>query len=697
MNRTYNPLNRLIETLGGEGQSTTFGYDANGNQTAITVDPLGLNQATLQAFDALNRLSTTTDADNGITSYTYDARDNLTSVTDAEGLTTMYSYDAFDRLIEQDSPDTGITSFGYDETGNRIRQTDARGVTTLYSYDALNRLTLIDYPDNTQDVTYTYDSCTNGIGRLCQMSDESGSTDYVYDARGNLTTQTTIRDGALHTTSYAYNGVDQLIQMTYPSGRTIDYSRNTLGQVDNVTTTFNSVTETVGSTLTYQPFGPMNGMIYGNNLTQTRSYDLDYRLTQLFTMNGVMHQDLQYNYNDANNITDITNNLDSNRSQLLDYDMLNRLSDATGNYGDIDYAYDAIGNRLSESIDTQTETYTYDINSHQLLQTQGSNITDYTYDAMGNTISNTEFDFSYGDNNRLKEVSILGSAVATYTYNGRGERTKKDTNGTIVYYHYDQAGQLIAETDELGNTLNEYVYIDGQPLALISDNNIHYYLNDHLGTPQQLTDQNQNIVWQADYSPFGEANITTELVTNNLRFAGQYFDQETGLHYNYFRYYDPQLGRYITSDPIGLLRDYSDPQLEVAIIYGALEETGFANEQLNHLYGYVGQNPLSFFDPYGLAKGGKQNIRDSGLDGLSDSEVSARARDPNISKEERRKAQKEEKARKQRNKVKRGKKSNLGKIKGIGPATVGPLLCEIIGPNQFNPFCLPEPPPDCGI
>lgn len=98
----------------------------------------------------------------------------------------------------------------------------------------------------------------------------------------------------------------------------------------------------------------------------------------------------------------------------------------------------------------------------------------------------------------------------------------------------------------------EYIYIDGQPSAIITSGSLNFIHNDHLGTPQQISDGAQSIVWQADYSPFGEATMTIELITNNLRFPGQYYDEETNLHYNWNRYYDPQLGRYITSDPIGL-------------------------------------------------------------------------------------------------------------------------------------------------
>ncbi len=117
-----------------------------------------------------------------------------------------------------------------------------------------------------------------------------------------------------------------------------------------------------------------------------------------------------------------------------------------------------------------------------------------------------------------------------------------------------------------------------------------------------LSDKDQNVVWQGEYSPFGGVTETVGAVEQNLRFPGQYFDAETGLYYNYFRDYDPSTGRYITADPIGLLRDYSDPRLQFAIKVGTLEETGFAGGELNHLYGYVGQNPLYWLDPYGLAE-----------------------------------------------------------------------------------------------
>ena len=182
--------------------------------------------------------------------------------------------------------------------------------------------------------------------------------------------------------------------------------------------------------------------------------------------------------------------------------------------------------------------------------------------------------FVYGENNRLKEAGIGGSPLATYTYNGRGERVKK-LGTTTTYYYYNQGGKLITELDGSGNTLVEYVYLDGVPLALITSGNVYDIHPDHLGTPQVITNNVQAVVWSGDYRPFGEINITTEAITNNLRFPGQYFDGETGLQYNYFRDYDPTTGRYITSDPTG--------------IQGGL-----------NTYVYANGNPENFTDEYGL-------------------------------------------------------------------------------------------------
>jgi len=579
LSRQYNSLNRLMQQIGGAGQVMTFGYDANGNQTTLTVDPGGLNQEALQAFDGLNRLTTVTDALQGVTEFAYDAQDNLIAVTDARGLTTEFVYDGLSRLIAGNSPDTGLTTFSYDAAGNRIAQLDARGIETHFVYDALNRPTRVVYPDPAQNVTMAYDDCLHGIGRLCLMADESGTTAFAYDPRGNLVMETTLRDGIEVTIRYAYDDADQLIQITHPSGRTVKYAHNALGQVASVSTTLNGQTTVLADFAGYRPFGPLESLTHGNNLLHVRSYDLDYRLSQLMTVNGAMLQDLNYTYDSTNNITGIQDFVDANRSQAFGYDALNRLTDAGGSYGNRGYSYDANGNRLTEIRDSHVSSYRYDSFSHRLQAISNGGTQSFQHDANGNTVDNTDFAFLYGDNNRLKEARVNQFPVGAYVYNGRGERVKKDA-GEARYFYYDQSGQLLAELDAFGDTIVEYVYLDGMPLALITNDRIHAIHTDHLGTPQILTDENQQVVWQADYEPFGKVDITTELVTNNLRFPGQYFDEETGLHYNINRYFDPKFGRYITSDPIGLIAG-------------------------TNTYGYVFQNPIVLIDPLGLMVNGE--------------------------------------------------------------------------------------------
>ena len=159
---------------------------------------------------------------------------------------------------------------------------------------------------------------------------------------------------------------------------------------------------------------------------------------------------------------------------------------------------------------------------------------------------------------RLSEVKDnAGNTVATYYYDPFGRRLWKDVGGTRTYFMYSDEG-LIGEYDPSGQEITTYGYKPNStwttdPLFLKQGSQYYFYHNDHLGTPQKLTSISGAVAWSATYTSFGKATVdASSSITNPLRFPGQYYDSETGFHYNYHRYYDPRTGRYLRADPIGL-------------------------------------------------------------------------------------------------------------------------------------------------
>ncbi|MBU3949238.1 MAG: RHS domain-containing protein [Proteobacteria bacterium] len=181
----------------------------------------------------------------------------------------------------------------------------------------------------------------------------------------------------------------------------------------------------------------------------------------------------------------------------------------------------------------------------------------------------------------MVSVELPDGRTVTYAYDPFGRRIKKDVNGDITYYIYSNEG-LIGEYDASGTLKKAYGWLPDMvwgtaPVFMEENGQYYYYHNDHLGTPRKMTDSAGAVVWSANYTAFGKATVdVSSTVTNNLRFPGQYFDEETGLCYNLNRYYDPGTGRYTQADPIG-----------------------FGGEDSN-LYRYVLNNPVNLVDPDGL-------------------------------------------------------------------------------------------------
>lgn len=591
LSRIYDQLGRLEQQLDAQSRATAFEYDATGNQTAIE-DARGIE--TRQEYDPLDRLKTTIQDYAGLdveTGYDYDALDRLVTVTDPKGLGTHYTYDGLGNLTQLDSPDTGVTTYTYDAAGNRLTQTDARGVTATHTYDALNRLTGSAYPDSSLDTTYYYDTPSvfrdcgnrNRTGRLASSIDATGTSSYCYDQRGNLTRKQLSASGKTFVTDYSYTPGDRLQQITLPTGLVLIYERNALGQITSIKRTDSVPNEPIVTAAAYLPFGPLQSLTFSGGATQTFEHDQNY-WTDGVTGTAL---GLDFTLDATGNIT-AANDPAPASARIYSYDPLARLTDIeTGSNTLIEaFTYDGTGNRLSKQAGGGTQTYGYPPDSHRLASIDAQI---RSYDATGSLTTRGTDTFTYDDRQRL---SAFG-ATASYTYNARGERASKSVAGVTTQYVYDEAGHLIAELDPSTtppSAIRSYVWLGTRPVAVYAHTGsyanqwLHIH-TDELGTPRAITRPAAAnvIIWRwdfngsafGDHAPHTDPDGDTTHFAFNLRFPGQYFDAESGLHYNYFRDYEPATGRYVQSDPAGISDGPST-------------------------YGYSHQNPLVGYDPLGL-------------------------------------------------------------------------------------------------
>ena len=556
----YDELSRIMESVDANLDAVGYAYDVNSNVTSVTDGNLN---ATTYAFDGLDRLVSSTDALSGVTSLGLNELNQLEDVTDPRSNITTYSYNAFGDVTQSVSPDRGTRTYTHDKGGNVTSMTDARTVVSNYTYDVLNRLASVAYPsDSALDVALTYDAvsgCGTSLGRLCSVTDTAGSTAYIYDVLGRLTDVTKTVGLLSFTTSYGYDASGVLSSITLPSGRNIAYTLNGNGQVNAVSADVSSTSTTLASSITYLPFGGITGFTYGNSITFSNTFNTAYQST-LRQIGSMMYD--AHSYDGADNIT-------LQDSDSYTYDALHRL---TGDGSD-SYTYDAIGNRTAKN----ATNYTYPSTSSRLSDIGVNAI---TTDASGNITADATRTYVIDAAGRLEQVKISGSTVGAYVYNANNQRTKKTAGASVTHYVYGLGGLLYGEYDNTGALVREYVYLNGQPLAQVDSGEVLSYLHtDHLGTPRYATNTSGAQVWNWDSDAFGNG-APSGTATVNIRFAGQYWDDESSLHYNWNRYYDPETGRYISSDPIGLA--------------GGL-----------NTFGYVGGNPVMFVDPEGLVKSKK--------------------------------------------------------------------------------------------
>ncbi|HYH03520.1 MAG TPA: RHS repeat-associated core domain-containing protein, partial [Bacillota bacterium] len=521
--------------------------------------------------------------------YEYDGLDRQTSkrnVDTQSSTTSTMKYDSLGRLMTQVDPFSGTTRFQYDLVGNVLKKTDNDGNQLLYSYDLLNRPTgksvLVKGTTNLVTLaSWVYDESNreNGIGKLTTAKLGSNTVDSVfnYNLEGNLTKTTKFIDGKAYTTESTYDVQNRLTKLTYPDNTEVNYTYDA------------DYLKTVGNYVTYSNWiasGAPQNVTYGNGVTTSYRYNTyaDNKLLALETKNsaGTLIQSFGYSYDAAGNILAINDNApittmhSTNISQTFTYDGSNRLTSSSV-WGF--YSYDKMGNILSK----EGVTFTYGDTAHPNCPTSASNGYQAGYDANGNLAWKKDskgiwWKYSYDYENRLTAV-YKGTAKGSetlfeeYAYDSAGVRTKKMNykNNTTTYFINYGTNVLYEKTGALST---KYILNgDGREIARVTGTTTIYTHRDHLGSASVNTDSSGNTVGWYATRPYGEVwNVGTGSVVENHSFTGKETD-DSGLVYFGARYYDTEMGRFISVDPA---------------------------QDGDNWYTYCNNNPLTFIDLFGL-------------------------------------------------------------------------------------------------
>jgi RHS repeat-associated protein len=593
-----------------KSQTEKYRYSADG-MLEHYVD--AASNSTGNSYDAHGRLITSIDAEGGNTQFTYDARGNLIGVTDPVGRMTHFNYDARDAVIAEIKPGDSTTPraerrYRYDAAGNLTQATSPDNRVSQYQYDDANRLIQIRHFRNTEEVavggaenttTYSYDD----LNRLHSYEDEVSKAVYQRDALGRVTETTVTYKKASpvfsKTYGYSYDANSRKASYKNAEGQTYNYSYSVIGLL-------NGVSIPGEGSISMQNFNwlqPQSILYPGGSALQI-VYDglLRFSGRDLKDASGNTIQRRSYEYNAVGNI--VTIEAREGRANYS-YDKVYRLTEANYPASDLRtneaYAYDGVGNRMDRKASkAELVSNHWQYNAHnQLVSHEGVG---YRYNTDGHLIekgalqvdnsliqsgSIDHWRYQYDSREHLVEVSKNGQPLVKYYYNPLGQRVSKTLLPSLqtTYYLYSEEG-LVAEYDDQGQLRQEFGYNPAapwmsQPLFTRAQRrdtqtwSVSYFGASHLGMPEVAFEKSGEVTWQAKTQAFGETKVTLSTINNALRLPGQYFDEETGLYQNYFRDYDPRIGRYVQSDPIGL--------------GGGL-----------NFYAYVEADPLNYVDLFGL-------------------------------------------------------------------------------------------------
>ncbi|RIK30999.1 MAG: hypothetical protein DCC55_36935, partial [Chloroflexi bacterium] len=629
----YDPLGRTVRTVNPDG---TFAsvihkplvqelYDEEDNRVPSGRSSPHAQTPQVMSYDGLERLISMEEINivNGqqeryTTRYAYDRLGNLTQIIDAQNNVKTMEYDALSRRLRMVDPDKGETLYTYDDNGNLVKTRDAKGQEVHYTYDAANR-PLIErwvFNNGQADVintVYHYDAdvaplaagALNTLGQIAYVEDQAGTVHFSYNPRGQVIGS--IRhykdEGLTFVTRKEYDALEHLTKTIFPDGSAVSYEYDGRGLLKRISGFVDDIA--------YTASGQRMSITYANGVQTKYTYDARQRIEQLQTSRGqTVLQDLTYGLDDVDNIVSITDGRNSKRtendqSQTFSYDSLYRLTQSSGAYGQIDFAYDAIGNivRKSSTVDDprlNLGEMRYGANEagpHALTSAGG---VAYTYDANGNLARKGDTTYLWNPRDLLVAVDD-GATHSTYVYDSGSQRIKQTVRqgevvtttlypdgsselrgDQLVFYIFDDETRMADVITSFDPARLVKGFNDPAPAAPPAAVEKRWYIADHLGSNSLILDSAGEVVAERVYYPFGLTRFEQNGNAMPYSYTGKELDA-SGLHYYEARYYDSVTGRFISPDPF-----YLDQPQE-----------GLQDPQSLNLYAYTLNNPLKYIDPDG--------------------------------------------------------------------------------------------------
>jgi len=561
----YDKRRRLTGQRNAANEETLYAYDGVGNRTTTTRPRGGV---TTVVYDGASRVKQITDPA-GTTEYGYDKNGNHLLVLDAENNTTAREFDAMNRRTEITYPGGARERFTYDGNGNLKTHTDGNGVVITHGYDALNREVLRTFSASADGVTgiaTAYDE-NNNVRSVTQNGPSvlvssftfdafdreelskdgfGASARKTYDANGNRTALIT-QDGKI--TSYAYDTLNRLKSMVSQSGTTgYTYDRSSLN------------TRTA----------------YGNGLASSTVYDAARRVKSVAHVRGatsLSRTDYEYDVN-GNRSKETINRSGGAQVTTYGYDAADRLTRTAlveaGKSVTSEYGYDATANRTSETVttvsggltDTVSKTYSYDgRKALTRIVDSRAGTTELHYDEQGNlvrkTIGSDLTAYAYNARDNLMSVTRNGTLLGRYFNDHRGLRVEKEArdplapNAAPVRLRTLWDGRNAFQDSLLDGVVTARYENDGRhPVSMWSrDDGVQALHRDALGSIVATTDTAGQLKSETIFDAWGKVQVSTGTSANKFGYTGHQMDRESGLVYFQARYYDPEIGRFITQDP----------------------------------------------------------------------------------------------------------------------------------------------------